>query len=71
MLNLKMEMEKYKQSAESLRTRMLEATEKVEMVSSEYDSMKEQRNRLARELSELELEAAAKDDEIKELNESS
>ena len=68
-LNLKMEMEKYKQSAESLRTQMLEATEKVEMVSSEYDSMKEQRNRLARELSELELEAAAKDDEIKELNE--
>ena len=68
-LNLKMEVEKYKQSAESLRTQMLEATEKVEMVSSEYDSMKEQRNRLARELSELELEAAAKDDEIKELNE--
>ena len=31
--------------------------------------MKEQRNRLARELSELELETAAKDDEIKELSE--
>ena len=68
-LNLKVEVDKYKQSAESLKTQMLEATEKAEKASSEFDSMKEQRNRLARELSELELETAAKDDEIKELNE--
>ena len=68
-LNLKVEVDKYKQSAESLKTQMLEATEKAEKASSEFDSMKEQRNRLARELSELELETDAKDDEIKELNE--
>ncbi|CAL6303187.1 unnamed protein product [Bathycoccus prasinos] len=68
-LNLKVEVDKYKQSAESLKTQMLEATEKAEKASSEFDSMKEQRNRLARELSELELETAAKDDGIKELNE--
>lgn len=68
-LNLKVEVDKYKQSAESLKTQVLEATEKAEKASSEFDSMKEQRNRLARELSELELETAAKDDEIKELNE--
>jgi chromosome segregation ATPase len=68
-LNLKVEVDKYKQSAESLKKQMLEATEKAEKASSEFDSMKEQRNRLARELSELELETAAKDDEIKELNE--
>jgi len=68
-LKLKVEVDKYKQSAESLKTQMLEATEKAEKASSEFDSMKEQRNRLARELSELELETAAKDDEIKELNE--
>jgi hypothetical protein len=68
-LNLKVEVDKYKQSAESLKAQMLEATEKAEKASSEFDSMKEQRNRLARELSELELETAAKDDEIKELNE--
>ena len=68
-LNLKVEVDKYKQSAESLKTQMLEATEKAEKASSEFDSMKEQRNRLARELSELELDTAAKDDEIKELNE--
>jgi hypothetical protein len=68
-LNLKVEVEKYKQSAESLKAQMLEATERAEKASSEFESMKEQRNRLARELSELELEAAAKDEEIKELNE--
>ena len=68
-LNLKVEVEKYKQSAESLEAQMLEATERAEKASSEFESMKEQRNRLARELSELELEAAAKDEEIKELNE--
>jgi len=68
-LNLKVEVEKYKQSAQSLKAQMLEATERAEKASSEFESMKEQRNRLARELSELELEAAAKDEEIKELNE--
>jgi len=68
-LNLKVEVEKYKQSAESLKAQMLEATERAEKASSEFESMKEQRNRLARELSELELEASAKDEEIKELNE--
>ncbi|CAL6293945.1 unnamed protein product [Bathycoccus prasinos] len=62
-LNLKVEVDKYKQSAESLKTQMLEATEKAEKASSESKETD------WRELSELELETAAKDDEIKELNE--
>lgn len=69
-IDLKSEMDILKKNAaQTLELSVKEATKNVDKVTAEFASMKEQRNRLARELAEIELKEQAKDDEIKELNE--